>query len=269
MDVKLIVTLTIEPLKPGRNINHIPHTYENTQWIDSDITQEDLDKFEIVHIPISDSGFPVGENANRLLEVAKKFVNKYSEQIGTYSTEKYPQSRAYFHCWGGQGRTCTAVIYISMKLYNENYVEACTRIRHRNADLNLSNSQIKFLNDLSLNGDDISTSIPIIRTPTDHECYLPTWHTYITYLEIDKKYEYLSDLNIDKFKIISNEDIIVGCLRFKSFETLKNIKQDKMNTFLTNILFKSNDNPLLSKMIKINSIDERDFTSGLCEFIYE
>ena len=42
-NVGLIVTLTIEPIKIGRNINHIPFDYDTrTYWIDTDDIKDQL-----------------------------------------------------------------------------------------------------------------------------------------------------------------------------------------------------------------------------------
>jgi protein-tyrosine phosphatase len=169
IDVRLIVTLTIEELKPGLNINHVPFSHEHSQWMQSDITQEDLDKFEIVHIPIADNGYPTPENAEKLIEVAKKFVVDYSQK--KESPHNYPHHKAYFHCWGGQGRTSTAIIYILMNLYNRTFEDAYFRIYHRNKNcLKLSETQIKFLKGKldEITEQEIKDNEPIVKTPRNY-----------------------------------------------------------------------------------------------------
>ena len=147
IDVKLIITLTIEPIKIGRNINHVPHEHKRTEWINSDLTEEDLTKFTIVHIPISDTHGPTPENVDLLMDVISKF------------RDQYPTGKAYIHCWQGRGRTNTIIMYLLMQLYGETYDDAYSEI------------QMKFLKGESLSVNEIIDSQPIVKTPSDHACY--------------------------------------------------------------------------------------------------
>ena len=159
INVKLIVTLTIEPIKIGRNINHQPIAYDNTEWCDSDLEEQDLSKFNIVHIPIADGGVPTAENLDRLLSVVKKF------------RKTYPTSKVYFHCWLGRGRTCTILMYLLMYFNNMTYDDAYDMIKKQYSLIKLTPVQVKFLNNVPLTDDEIIQSQPIIKTPDDNWCY--------------------------------------------------------------------------------------------------
>ena len=157
--IKLIITLTIEPIKSGRNINHVPHSHDDTEWMDSDLDDDDLQRFKIIHIPIADTGFPTITNANRLLQT-----------ITTYRLD-HPKSKVYFHCWLELGRTCTSIIYILMKTYNMTYNEAYSNIQRQYKLVKVGMKQFKFLNSIAFTNEDIINSQPTIKTPKNHECY--------------------------------------------------------------------------------------------------
>ena len=90
-NVGMIMSLTIEPIKSGRNIDHIPYDFVRTKWVNGD---DNLDKtltqFHILHVPIADTGFPTEENAKIILDGVKKYH------------ETHPDKSVYFHCWAGQ-----------------------------------------------------------------------------------------------------------------------------------------------------------------------
>ena len=159
INVKLIVTLTIEPIKIGRNINHQPIAYDDTEWCDSDLEEQDLSRFNIVHIPIADGGVPTDVNIEKLLLLVKEFRNTY------------PTSKAYFHCWLGRGRTCTILMYLLMHLNNMTYDDAYQQLQNQYSLIKLSPVQIKFLKNIPLTDEEIIQSQPIIKTPADSWCY--------------------------------------------------------------------------------------------------
>ena len=160
MNVKMIVSLTIEKLKSGRNINHVPFDHDNTEWTDADFEQSELNDFIVEHVPIADGFFPTVENAQKLLEIVTNFRNKY------------PKEKVYFHCWAGRGRTCTAVIYILMKLYDLSFDEAKDVVWNSYFNqFKLSDYQEKFLKGGQMNDSELLNSQPIKKTPLDHVCY--------------------------------------------------------------------------------------------------
>jgi len=54
----MIVSLTIEKLKSGGNINHVPFAHDDTEWIDADFEESELNDFIVEHVPIADAFFP-------------------------------------------------------------------------------------------------------------------------------------------------------------------------------------------------------------------
>lgn len=164
--IKLIITLTIEPIRVGRNINHIPHTHIDTEWINSDLEEEDLERFDIIHIPIADGSYPTASNASRLLNIVTEY------------RKTNPKDKIYFHCWLGKDRTCMIIIYILMKLYNMTYDNAYMRVKQDYKIIKLTPEQHKFLNNLSFSSKEIINSQPIVKTPKNHECYDNITHIY-------------------------------------------------------------------------------------------
>jgi hypothetical protein len=156
IDVGLIVTLTIEPIKEGLNINHIPCSFDETEWtfVDSD-TIKKLKNFQILHIPIADQYFPTEENKTRLLSEIQKFHNEN------------PSKKVWVHCWAGKGRTSTAIYLHMMNSENMSFKD----VREYFNGLYVSDAQYNYLNGLCLSEADYINSQPIIKTPTDHKCY--------------------------------------------------------------------------------------------------
>lgn len=163
-NVGMIITLTIDKLKPGRNINHVPFEHDNTQWTDSDLTDpEDLTEFVIEHVPIADACPPTPANAELLVKVVSNYRNTH------------PDKKIYFHCWGGSGRTCTAIIYVLMKMYNLTFERALKIIRTYalfRGNYPLKKAQESFLKREALPDGYDKHSEPIVKTPTDHKCYV-------------------------------------------------------------------------------------------------
>jgi len=95
LGVTLIVSLTIDPLKPGRAINHQPpsaaHRPEYTE-IEDDIF-EGVEHIKRLHIPVTDGYPPTSEAMNLFLKEAKDAIDA--------------GGKVYVHCWLGKGRTGT------------------------------------------------------------------------------------------------------------------------------------------------------------------
>lgn len=160
-NVGMIVSLTIEKIKLGRNINHIPNCFNETEWLDSDLEEKDLADFQIEHVPIADANCPTRQNAEKLL----KIVSDYRHD--------HPDKKVYFHCWAGRGRTCTAVVYILMKLYGLSLSEAETLLAKQYEQFKLTEPQKMFLRgDIDESDMEYLNFIdPIIKTPKDHKCF--------------------------------------------------------------------------------------------------
>ena len=159
-NVGLIITLTIEPIKSGRNINHVPFDHDETEWVNGDENlEEKLSNFETLHIPIADVGFPTKEYIDRLA----KTVEEYHQNN--------PIKSVYFHCWAGRGRTSLAIIYILMRMYKMNSNAAIELVKKCNRECKLSEYQLKFIKGMDLSLEDLENFASIIKTPSDHECF--------------------------------------------------------------------------------------------------
>jgi protein-tyrosine phosphatase len=163
-NIGLIVTLTVDPFKPGRNINHTPFDFKDIEWCDTDITQEDytelIKKFEFFHVPIADAGFPTPENAEKLFNKVKEYH------------EANPTKTIYFHCWLGQGRTSLATIYILMKYYDMPYGKASLKLQKYYTRAKLTEYQRRWLQNERLTEEEIEKFLPLVRTPQNHDCYI-------------------------------------------------------------------------------------------------
>lgn len=162
-NIGLIVTLTLDPIKPGRNINHIPFDFENIEWCDTDITSEVYNnltkKFEFFHVPIADAGPPTPENAELLFNKVKEYH------------EANPTKGVYFHCWLGRGRTTLAVVYFLMRYYDMTYAKACRKVSKYYSHAKLTEYQVPWLNNEPISDENIEKFLPVNRTPQDHNCY--------------------------------------------------------------------------------------------------
>lgn len=152
----MIVTLTIEPIKSGLNINHVPHSFDETEWtfVDDSVVKSIAD-FELLHVPIADAYFITEDNKNKLCDGIKSYH------------EKNPNKKVYVHCWAGKGRTSLAICVYWMKVDNLSLAE----IEWLYPDIHLSSIQSKYLMGKYLSEGEYEYSKPVIRTPTDHACY--------------------------------------------------------------------------------------------------
>lgn len=162
--VKTIVTLTLEPIKLGRNINHQHEEtwFGGTQWCEADLEEKDLHRFEFVHIPISDTGFPTDDNADKIRQVAERLMRE--------------QKKTYFHCWAGRGRTCTTIIYVLMQLCQMNYDQAHAFVREKCEHILLTGVQEMFLKGTFDENDRWTKFVreyhhPFVDTPAHHRCF--------------------------------------------------------------------------------------------------
>ncbi len=157
-EIKRIVSLTIEPVKIGRNINHQQIDFSCAEWVDSDLDIADFEGFEMIHVPISDGCFPNEENARKLLEIGKESKEK---NIGTY-----------FHCWAGRGRTCTSIMHVLMQIYGKDVNESSEIIKKVNENFDLKPAQLSFLNkDENYCNYLPAFYEPLLLTPRDAKCY--------------------------------------------------------------------------------------------------
>lgn len=161
-DVGLIVTLTLNPLMSGRNINHVPCTEDGdcTEWTDGDQIDDILKGIQVCHIPTADGGMIT--DTDKLVQTVKTFH------------DMYPEKRVYFHCWAGMGRTSTAMIYYLMTVYGESYAKAKNIVGTSNRQMRLSACQRQFLEFGIVSDADKLMYEPVIRTPSNHRCFMPT-----------------------------------------------------------------------------------------------
>ena len=155
-NVGMIVTLTIEPIKSGLNINHVPHSFDDTEWtfVDDSVVKSLVD-FELLHVPIADSYFITEDNKNKLCDGIKSYH------------EKNPNKKVYVHCWTGKGRTSLA---ICVYLWTANNL-TLDEVKLFYPNICVSSVQEKYLTRKSLSKEEYKYSEPVIRTPADHACY--------------------------------------------------------------------------------------------------
>lgn len=159
-NVGLIVTLTLDSIKNGRNINHLPFEHENTEWVDGDQDlEEKLKQFQVQHLPLTDGGFPTPEQTSTLLEV----VRRYHQQ--------YPNKSVYVHCWLGRGRTTVILTYLLMQIYGMNFEQAFVMVRKVNPQATLLPHQRSFLKGELLSEQVLEEFAPVLKTPPEHRCY--------------------------------------------------------------------------------------------------
>lgn len=159
-NVGLVVSLTIEQIKSGRNINHVPFNHEETEWIDGDMELEkQFGKFEILHVPITDTGFITEKNAIRLIEEVQKYH------------KNNPNKSVYFHCWTGKGKTLLAIVYVLMKMYDIDSEKVVSIVKHYNTMCRLSEYQYQLLKGNKMSAEQLEVYMPIIKTSLDHKCY--------------------------------------------------------------------------------------------------
>jgi len=158
-NVGMIVTLTIEPIKSGRNINHVPYDHDETEWVNGDDNLEEiLKRFQVLHVPIADAGFPTQDNARILVEKVQKYH------------EDNPDKSVYFHCWAGRGRTSTVICHVIMKMYDVDYELASDYVIYSNPKCKFTEYQYRFLKGKNTETD-LTLFLPIIKTPSIHKCY--------------------------------------------------------------------------------------------------
>ncbi len=155
-NIGLIITLTIDSIRIGRNINHVPYDFEHTLWADSD--DINLSEFKVVHIPVTDAYPFYGENSTLFLTTLREY------HIAN------PGKSVYITGWS-KNRSGFACIYALMKFWKLDFHNAYTEVREHIEGFQLSDFQKKYLNNKELTELDIYNSKPIVRTPQDHECF--------------------------------------------------------------------------------------------------
>lgn len=168
--VRTIITLLLEPIKPGRNINHQSYNHKGTEWVESDVSVEDLSKFSVINIKVADGGYMKLAVINELLVIIRELAEKNKNILDPLEKHK-----VYIHCWAGRGRTTMAIILILTKIYGVDYKNALNWVSDHGGEPLLSPIQTNFLQNKQLYKEYIEYSQPIIRTPSDHECYKHTF----------------------------------------------------------------------------------------------
>ena len=156
-NIKHIVSLCIDPLKYGLNINHAPFDHDHTEWVLGD--DLDLNSFNLHHVPMADAGCLYEEQAKNLLRVMREIQEK--------------EENIYLHCWLGKGRTATAILYTLMNLYNktlDGVFQILIAASPKHEDV-LKPVQLKFLKGKKMTEQEFETFLPIIKTPSDHKVW--------------------------------------------------------------------------------------------------
>jgi hypothetical protein len=177
-NVGAIVSLTIEQLKPGLNIHHLPFEHENTEYVLGDIynateeceieectchqaIQSDFD-FTFIHVACADAGPLTLMDAVHLIRRIKSY------------RKEHPNKAIYFHCWQGRGRTAMAINYVLQKLYKLSFEDACKIIDSCIPDTVLSRikpAQLRFLKGEKILEEDQQLFYPVMKTPKDHKVW--------------------------------------------------------------------------------------------------
>jgi len=159
LKVALIVSLTLEPLKPGRAINHQPKPCSKPEF--TYVAEDIFDGVEArrLHIPVTD-GFPPTEEAMVLfLREAKEVIDK--------------GGGVFVHCWLGKGRTGTLLAGYLIFWEKMDPKEAIDYIRSLSPGAISSQSQVEYLTnpEFPKNTKEATQPAPVIRTPACGECY--------------------------------------------------------------------------------------------------
>lgn len=152
-NVGMIVSLTIEKLKPGLNINHVPYDFNSTEWVFGDLIDIE-ENFVHEHIPCADNGHFHSSQASKLIECVEQYHKSNPEKL------------VYLHCWAGRGRASTAMRYILQKLYKYTFYDTNEMVEH-----NPKEAQKLFLKGKEIPKDMEELYYPEIRTPKDHKCW--------------------------------------------------------------------------------------------------
>lgn len=148
--VGLIVTLTLEPLRSGRNINHqtcvdreIDETSKSCpEFVDADpdlMSSEVASRIEFFHLPLPDGGVPNEEQITQLLDRLIEFRDRSL----TSEAEKQ-KKKILFHCWAGGGRTSTILILLLQRLHGMGFWDARALVAAHNPRFRLTEDQTQF-----------------------------------------------------------------------------------------------------------------------------
>lgn len=161
--VGLVVTLTVEPLKSGRNVNHyLPHLSDETEWIDADqdlMSSDEAKDLEFLHVPIDDGEAPTADAADLLLTKVRDY------------RRRHPEKKVLLHCWRGSGRTSSAVAYLMREIDGIEFEETRKRLSSCNRHYKMCPAQHAFASSSITNP---AKGLPVVQTPGNHRCYEPT-----------------------------------------------------------------------------------------------
>lgn len=167
-EVKTIVTLLLEPVKLGWNINHNKGNY---LWFEENPL---IKEFNWIPITMVDEGIPSIEDLKKLVALSKK-------------------DKIYVHCWDGDNRTRFILRFLMMQ---EGLSLEETDFYLKLGDITIN--QRKFL----LNEEVKEIPENKILTPPDHECYLINLHQNL--LLFRSKNNLSIDQTICYFKLTPN-----------------------------------------------------------------
>lgn len=168
--VGLVVTLLLEPLQNGRNINHMPAGAPNeTQWVDGD--GDLLDKVMLSSAPGTDIGFvhvPVAVGAPLTIP----WTTALCDVVGQF--RRIDSERGVFvHCWQGKDRTSVALATLLMHFTALTPEAAISVVQQANKrfDLNWYQREWIFHETAWTVAIDNPAFEPTIHTPREHPCY--------------------------------------------------------------------------------------------------
>lgn len=152
--VKVIVTLLLEPVKIGWNINHLNEKFELTNYfLLEQENKEFVNKFSWYHLSIPDKGIPTEEDFKNFAG----FLDNWPKSV---------QNKIYIHCWDGLNRTFFMLSWILMKYGNWTSDQVYNIFNKTKMSVN----QNSYLTGVPIAEDKII--LKKILTPPDAECYM-------------------------------------------------------------------------------------------------
>jgi len=162
LGVTLLISATVEPLKPGRMVNHQPFASTKTEYLDVDqAIFEDAENMRKIHIPLSD-GYPPTEKAMRTFLAESKSTVDAGGGVAV-------------HCWLGKGRTATLLAGYLIHHEGMRPSEAIAFVRSLcNGAITLLQEEYLMNSNFPQNPKEDTQPPPIIHTRPTSECYTTT-----------------------------------------------------------------------------------------------
>jgi len=159
MNVGLLISLCLEPLHPGRNINHQPSDKITVEYTMVDKNLWDgVSGINLLHLPISDGYPPTSACMKRFLQETQKTIDS--------------GKRVAIHCWQGKGRTATVIAGYLIYEHHFRPMEAIDFVRDLCPGA-INSVQMSYLTNEAFpeNTEEENQPKPEILTPPHLSCY--------------------------------------------------------------------------------------------------